>query len=704
MTVIHNIQIISVALGLISAAIVLLSRRFGFASWLLGLYLAGSAGMSGILLLPAFFGAQEELVFRLAITILLFAVTIGLVFVWSVNRRDLREALASKKGLIVGFFLVVAILTVLLYLIEPPVFEDQVPKEFISLGPGGYLSSLYLLVISIIALSSLEQIVRSVEERVKWEIKFLVLGLAANYSAIIYLASKALLYSFQFALLPKDSFYAFTLVFPISCILVLLSWKRNKAWTRITVSHSLIYSSITLLSVGVYLMASAILARLVSSYGALGFQTEAAIFILSIVILAAILMGTTFRHHAREWIRRNIFAGKYDYRQLWMEANQKVRSVDGVEKSAQALAGIVQQTLGAIDVGVWLRLWNPDRLQFLCALGLRAASLEREVTGIVGQFVHSAGPIRVEDIQPRFNDDSIKSFIQKTNAAMIVPLSSSDRIVGILTVGSNRSGHSYGRETREFLRVLGSHAASEFHKHELLTTLLATKESEAFESFSTFLLHDLKNFASTLSLIAANAAHHQENPDFQRDAFQSVYETAEKMKRLCNNLRTFSRNLAANRTWADLNKIVNDAMAGLNPGMSRQLDLKLAELPPVFVDEDEVTRVLQNLVLNAREATSPQGSIIITTRHMDNTVELAVQDNGMGMPKEFMEKELFLPFRTTKSDGLGIGLFQSKKIIDAHGGSISIDSVAGKGTIVRVRFPDRRRKLNSEEAGRAERD
>jgi signal transduction histidine kinase len=68
-------------------------------------------------------------------------------------------------------------------------------------------------------------------------------------------------------------------------------------------------------------------------------------------------------------------------------------------------------------------------------------------------------------------------------------------------------------------------------------------------------------------------------------------------------------------------------------------------------------------------------------------VELSVEDNGRGMTPEFVERELFLPFHTTKSDGLGIGLFQSKKIVEAHNGTIRVESAQGKGTIVRVWFP-----------------
>jgi signal transduction histidine kinase len=113
----------------------------------------------------------------------------------------------------------------------------------------------------------------------------------------------------------------------------------------------------------------------------------------------------------------------------------------------------------------------------------------------------------------------------------------------------------------------------------------------------------------------------------------------------------------------------------------------LEKTPTVLVDADDVSKVLQNLFLNASEAISPDGAITIKTSSRDGNVELSVVDNGAGMSKEFLEKELFLPFHTTKSDGLGIGLFQCKKIIEAHDGRIHIKSEVGKGTVVTVTFP-----------------
>ena len=71
----------------------------------------------------------------------------------------------------------------------------------------------------------------------------------------------------------------------------------------------------------------------------------------------------------------------------------------------------------------------------------------------------------------------------------------------------------------------------------------------------------------------------------------------------------------------------------------------------------------------------------------DNGVEISISDNGCGMSREFMEKNLFRPFQTTKKQGMGIGLYHCKTIIDAHGGKLNAESEEGKGTTFRILLP-----------------
>jgi signal transduction histidine kinase len=98
-------------------------------------------------------------------------------------------------------------------------------------------------------------------------------------------------------------------------------------------------------------------------------------------------------------------------------------------------------------------------------------------------------------------------------------------------------------------------------------------------------------------------------------------------------------------------------------------------------------KVVTNLVLNARDAVSPAGEIRIETAQSNGWVILTVSDNGCGIAPEFLSRSLFRPFQTTKKNGLGIGLFQSKMIVEAHKGRVQVESQPGKGTTFRIILP-----------------
>ena len=654
----------------------------------------GSRRMS-LLIFPACFSAGIQ-VFGSVFTDLtqgsMLIASIAMIIIASCGGYSACYAFQQKSGKITTVLagIISAILSALLLYtasisLEIYLFSESADR-YIDLGPAGYISAFFLLIISIIVVANIEQLLRHSSESARLERKYLYLGTGAVYGAIIYLSSHMLLYRGR---LYAGDIHIFHFLFLIACILIAFSWKRSSGKTHTVVSQSAVYSFITLLGVGAYLIISGVLARFIESrLGDIGLPVEALVFIVAMVGLAALLLTSGLRRKMRSWIRHNIFAGKYDYRQAWIEATRNIRSIDSQEAAAQALAAIINKFLGTVDISVWVRRWNPNRLQLLSVMGKIAADLgQEELFGIAEHLMNTEEPLSIKDLELNENSAETIEFMRRSNATLIMPLLSSNRIIGLVTVGRDPSGRKYGSEGREFLRVLAGHIAGEFHKSDLLATVVSAREDEAFRSFSTFLLHDLKNFASTLSYIAQNAPRHQHNPEFQKDAFQSVYETAEKMKRICNSLRTFSGTLAADKKMCDLNQVVHSVAESLDSGLKEHLRLDLSELPQTFADEAEVARVLQNLMLNAREAISQDGLIIIRTLNRGDKIDVVVEDDGAGMSRNFLEKELFVPFHTTKSSGLGIGLFHSKKIMDAHGGNIFVESEEGKGTKIVLTFP-----------------
>jgi putative PEP-CTERM system histidine kinase len=204
---------------------------------------------------------------------------------------------------------------------------------------------------------------------------------------------------------------------------------------------------------------------------------------------------------------------------------------------------------------------------------------------------------------------------------------------------------------------------------------------------STFFVHDLKNTASTLSLMLRNLPLHFDNPEFRQDALRGISKTVTHINHLITRLSLLRQDLAQGSVESDLNQLVTQTLSELHEAPDTELVQDLRPVPKVRVDPAQMRHVVTNLVLNAREAAGPAGKIKVETSESDGWVTLAVQDNGCGMSSDFLRRSLFRPFKTTKKNGIGIGMFQCKMIVEAHRGQIQVESAPGKGTAFRVLLP-----------------
>jgi len=117
---------------------------------------------------------------------------------------------------------------------------------------------------------------------------------------------------------------------------------------------------------------------------------------------------------------------------------------------------------------------------------------------------------------------------------------------------------------------------------------------------------------------------------------------------------------------------------------------KLGEIAPMLLDQEQIRRVFQNMILNASQAMSESGKLIIQTSKHDNSVEISFKDTGVGIPEENLTK-IFTPLFSTKAKGVGLGLAICRQIVEGHGGNITVKSKIGKGSTFTVKLPVERR-------------
>ena len=265
-----------------------------------------------------------------------------------------------------------------------------------------------------------------------------------------------------------------------------------------------------------------------------------------------------------------------------------------------------------------------------------------------------------------------------------VPLISQGEILGVLVIGDRVGGAPLSLQDFEMLQCAADHTAANLMNVLLAQRLAQAKELEAFQAMAAFFVHDLKNAASTLNLLLQNLPVHFDNPEFRADTLRAISHTVTHVNGLISRLGQLRHELEIEPADADLNQIVTDALAALKLSADTTLITDIQPLPRIRLDGEQLNKVVTNLVLNAAEAVSGRGQVRVATSRQNGWVVLTVDDNGCGMSDEFVARSLFRPFQTTKKSGLGIGMFQSKMIVEAHGGRIAVASQPGTGTTFQV--------------------
>jgi putative PEP-CTERM system histidine kinase len=209
---------------------------------------------------------------------------------------------------------------------------------------------------------------------------------------------------------------------------------------------------------------------------------------------------------------------------------------------------------------------------------------------------------------------------------------------------------------------------------------------------SAFFVHDLKNAAASLKLMLENLPAHFDDPAFREDALRGIGNTARRIDEMIARLSALRQRPDFTPVEADLNQLVTEAIDRTHGMLDVELTRELQPLPVIVADRAQIENVVTNLLLNARDAVGSGGRIHVRTEHHDGRVVLSVADNGCGMSEAFVRESLFRPFQSTKKRGLGIGLFQSRAIVHAHGGGMDVESEPGKGTTFLVSLPVRDRK------------
>jgi putative PEP-CTERM system histidine kinase len=532
----------------------------------------------------------------------------------------------------------------------------------------------------VIGLLTIENLWRNTEPQRRWHVWPLCLALGGLFAYELFLFADAFITRGR---VDPGLALGRAIVAAFMAPLLALAMARNREWrVDIHVSRQVVFHTATLLASGCFLLAVAIVAMVLRKFGGdWGLVLQLAMLFGSIVVLATVLSSWSIRRRLRFLISRNFFTHRYDYRIEWLKFIELISDPSQSEelqvRIIRALAEFVDSPAGvlwSLSRGIG---YHPTAVWQLPAP--REAKLPPDDAFVAG--FRDGGWIQERSAAAT---NAAWSFASQ-NAWLAVPLSYRREVVGFVILDGPNHPTALDWEAFDLLRAAGRQAASYLAEER---SIKALRDSELLNEYSkrfAFVVHDIKNLASQLSLVVSNAKRYIDDPDFQQDMLQTVEDAVTRMNHLLSQLKAE----ATPRTprLANAGEIVNSVAAALAHGPVTVETRSNAEDCIVAIDPERLRSALTHLTQNAVEASRPGDPVVISTSRHTAHLVIDIVDRGQGMDDTFIRDELFLPFRSTKLGGFGIGAFQTRELIRMAGGDLEVISQPGAGTTMRILLP-----------------
>jgi putative PEP-CTERM system histidine kinase len=464
--------------------------------------------------------------------------------------------------------------------------------------------------------------------------------------------------------------------------LLALAMARNREWkVDIHVSREVVLHTATLVASGSFLLAVALVATVLRQFGGnWGLVLQLAMLIGSIAVLATVLSSGSLRHRLKSLISQNFYTHRYDYRVEWLKFIDLVSEPSNGEelpvRIIRALAEFVDSPAGI--------LWSLDRnLGYAPAFAWKLPSSHAERVPLEDPFLAGFRDGAWIQVAPQLADREAWPAVLD-GAWLAVPMAYRREIIGFVVLERPRREVVLDWEAFDLLRAAGRQAASYLAEERSTKALLDAELLNDYNKRFAFVIHDIKNLASQLGLVVSNARRYIDDPEFQRDMLQTVEDSVARMNRLLNQLKSDANRPPPPLDAEAVAAAVAAEFAGRPVGVSV---VASASDCAVAIDADRLRSALTHLVQNAVDASQPGDCVTIALRDLGATLAIEVSDRGLGMDPAFIRDELFLPFRSTKSGGYGIGAFQTRELIRMSGGELDVISECGRGTTMRILLP-----------------
>lgn len=545
------------------------------------------------------------------------------------------------------------------------------------------------IALSLVGLILLEQIWRNANTYGRSSIKYLSIAIGAFFGYDFFMYADAFLFQEVSPAIWDSRGAVNAVVAPLIAVTMINSRKQP---IEVQVSRQVIFYTGTLVLAGAYLLAISLGGYYLKTFGGTwGDALQVLFFFTAAIILILLLSSPKLRAMLMVFISQNFFHYKYDYREEWLKSTKTLAFTDSEEqlqvRIIRILAKLVESNAGVL----WCK--NDDG-NFSAQGYLNSPSIKHDIidsnADIIDYFNEHDWII---DLNEYINDPTTYNLLEIPDIILnhpspwlIIPLFLGNELIGLVLIAQPYTRLELNWENYDLIKVVARQACSYLSQSQSQDRLAQSKQFEAVNKTSAFMVHDLKTIIAQLSLLVKNADKHKNNPAFVEDMIKTTNHTVHKMDYLLKQIR--------NPTQDEEPEVIElgELLIDVQKHQSKSLPVPQLELPKnkiyVRTDKEQLHTVLGHIIQNAQDATEKEGEVSISVKTSPGFAVLFIQDTGCGMSEEFIKNQLFKPFESTKGlTGMGIGAYQSREYIKKMGGSIDVTSELNIGSCFSVKIP-----------------
>jgi putative PEP-CTERM system histidine kinase len=451
-------------------------------------------------------------------------------------------------------------------------------------------------------------------------------------------------------------------------------------------SRAVTFRGLSLIIIAVYLFVMVFITQSLALLGGdLARLTQVGFFVFASVVAILWLPSSRLRGWLKVTFAKHMFQHRYDYREEWLRFTETIgrggsREQSLYERSIKAMADITDSPAGLLltpDEEAQLGLvakWNWPSLE------VPGNAAEYELAGFLEEFnfVLDLDQIRVGESEQGAARLVPQWLLDTQNAWALVPLVHFDRLVGAVVLARPNIGRRLDWEDLDLLRVVGQQLASYLAEQSVQQALMEASRFDEFNRRIAFVMHDVKNLASQLTLLARNAEKHADNPEFRSDMLVTLRNSADKLNTLLARLGRYGTGQELQLRSLDLVGVARRLEDRF--GKLHKISVTRQETCKVTADEESLEQALTHLVQNAIDASEDDSPILVDVYRDGIFGRVDVIDKGAGMSPAFIRNSLFKPFISSKVSGFGIGAFEARELIRVMGGRLEVESREGFGS------------------------